>query len=216
MTIIYNLTADYKLGQPDGEIPAIGEGQGRPQHLAISTSSTHLPGGIALSPLPDSSVSTPASHAGRSAQPRLLPVNPDDNPSEPGSSQPIHPMAAELKHGPSRRAPRPPPRTRQVEQETDGGAIVSDDIELVPPVYNPAWARDRQLHEPLSGITTAVGSYNGSPSHSPTAPMPGSSNAYSASSEVLVEGQYSPQTQSPSTDQTHSERDHLYPTPHPQ
>lgn len=55
------------------------------------------------------------------------------------SSEPVHPMAAELKHGDTLRRPRQ--RPVQVAQETDGGAV--DEFELVPPVYNPAWAQER-------------------------------------------------------------------------
>lgn len=53
---------------------------------------------------------------------------------------PVHPIAAELKHGDTLRRPRQ--RPVQVAQETDGGAV--DEFELVPPVYNPAWAQERR------------------------------------------------------------------------
>ncbi|BEJ03056.1 hypothetical protein CcaverHIS641_0102310 [Cutaneotrichosporon cavernicola] len=59
---------------------------------------------------------------------------------------PVHPIAAELKHGSSLR--RPP--QRQVAQEEDGGAV--DEYELVPPVYNPAWAQQRRQGSSQSGF----------------------------------------------------------------
>ncbi len=62
-------------------------------------------------------------------------------------NEPVHPIAAELKHGSSLRRPQP---QRQVAQEEDGGAV--DEYELVPPVYNPAWARQRREGPSRSGF----------------------------------------------------------------
>lgn len=150
------------------------------QQLTVSTSGPSLPvGSLPLSAHPDSAT-TPAYPTYAESQPlpgsspvrptgaRLVASNPDPSTSTASTSEPIHPMAAELKHGTLRR-PRPPPRTRQVEQETDGGAL-DPEIELVPPVYNPEWAKGRGVTgEPLAPLST-LGAGQGDPALSPTTP----------------------------------------------
>lgn len=215
--------------------PTAGEGGMRRQQLSVSTAAAPIqqPGvGMALSPLPTSAATSTGVPSFMDSRPtpgvnsRLLPANPDagysPSPTTPhsGVSTPIHPMAAELKLGSSRR-PRPPPRTRQVEQEMDGGAIVSDDIELVPPVYNPEWARGRSTRDvPLSPIdTSGVGGFNGSPTHSPSTPTTFSSlhNPSLSNLRPSLEAEHTPHS-SPITPATAgpspSETDHLRPTSH--